>query len=144
MSTAIGDAGVIDSALVASMVPRTAQLRPWDLSDALSARDTKRIVYVLSRLESQSPFGLLAICTTRVRDLICAKSLDGRGQIQGLSSVLGRPDWMVRDIPSWSRNFTSKELIDALIGAEKTEKLMKTGTDPDWALENWLLSVAER
>lgn len=142
MAIALGGNAIIRESDIKTMVTRSAELKIWDLTDALSARDVKRVEEVLMYLgTTQSPFGLLALSVTRIRDLIAAKALEARGQGASLASVLGRPDWQVRNYRVWARNFTDRELREALHDAAVVEKKMKSGGDQNLALEMWLLSI---
>lgn len=140
MAASVGAGGLISREVVARMVGRTAELKPWDLTDAFSERDITQVEHVLARLDSQSPFGLLALCETRVRDLLRAKALEDRGRGNELAAALGRPDWQVRNLRSWARRWTCGELQAALKDAERAERDMRSGADQKSRFELWLLS----
>lgn len=140
MAASVGQGGLIGRDVVARMVGRTAELKPWDLTDAFSERDVMQIEHVLARLDSQSPFGLLALCETRVRDLLRAKALEERGRGDSIASALGRPEWQVRNLRSWARRWTCGELREALKDAERAERDMRSGADQKARFELWLLS----
>lgn len=122
-------------------VQRVAEVKPWDFTDALCNRDAHQCLVLLSRMPSQSRIGLLALCVTRIRELICAKALEDRGQGALLAETLGVPDWRVRNHRRWASRFTAEELRRALEGAAATERAMKTGSDQELAFERWFLSV---
>lgn len=134
----------VTDADVARMVARTTEAKPWQFVDALSARDAKACLALLQRMESSSPYALIAMCATRIRELICAKSLDARGAAGSLPSVLKVPDWRVKNHVRWSRGFTASELRAALVSARDAERAMKSGTDPDEAFLTWVLRVIAR
>lgn len=138
------DGGPADERLVESLVERRAEAKPWDLSDALSRRDIAGCMDVLGRLDSVSEYTLLNQCTTRIRELMCAKALEGRGASQTLADVLHLPAWRVRDHVRYSRNYSASELRSALASSCETEKAMKSGAVPREAFIQWLLSVVSR
>lgn len=129
---------------VVDMVKRTAEVKPWEFVDAFSARDTRKCLLYLGRMDSVSPHALLAMCMTRLRELICARSLDARGNGRGVAAALKAPDWRVKNHVNWARAFSGEELREACIRARDTERAMKSGTDPDAAFLEWILSVVPR
>ena len=117
-----------------------AEPKPWHLSDALSARDAKKCAVLLTRMNAQSPFGLLTMCVNRIRDLLIAKDLQGQGT-GALASALGKPDWQVKNYAHWADGFSQSELEKALISAAACDQAMKTGADKDAVFERWVLDV---
>ena len=136
--------GTVTDADVSRMVARTSEAKPWQFVDAFSARDAKACLALLGRMESSSPYALIAMCATRIRELICAKSLDARGRARDIASELKQPDWRVKNHVRWARGFGEGELACALISARDTEQAMKSGSDPDEAFLMWVLSVVKR
>lgn len=129
---------------VVAMVSRTAEVKPWEFVDAFAARDTRKCLLYLGRMDSVSPHALLAMCTTRLRELICARSMAARGNPRGVATALKMPDWRVKNHAAWARGFTGGELRAALISARDTEQAMKSGADPQAAFLDWVLAVTAR
>ena len=145
---------------VRSMVSRMAEVKPWEFVDAFAARDTKTCLLYLSRMQSVSPHALLPMCTTRIRELICARSLAKRGngnaaniasaltaiakKPKGKSAPKPRPEWAFKKHVGWARNFTAGELRAALSSARDTERAMKSGADPNAAFMEWVVNVTAR
>ena len=129
---------------IASLVSRTAEIKPWEFVDAFAARNQKKCIMCLQRMESASPHALLAMCVTRLRELICARSLEARGAERSLAATLKMPDWRVKNHVAWARSYTAEELRGALIGARDTERAMKSGADPNDAFLDWVLAVTRR
>lgn len=129
---------------VDSLVSRTTESKPWELVDAFSARDIGKTLKILPTLGSSSPYALIGMCTTRLRELSCAKSLDSRGEGHRLAEVLGVPTWRVKNHLAWSRLFSDVELKRAFSTARACEQAMKSGTDPDTAFKDWLVSTMAR
>lgn len=143
MAIALGKGSVIDVKEVQSYVARVAEPKPWHLSDALAARDARQCATLLARMNAQSPFGLLTMCVNRIRDLLVAKDYQGQGS-GVLANALKRPEWQVRNLPSWANGFTEAELEDALVSAAACDQAMKTGADQHAAFERWVLDVCTR
>lgn len=135
----------VTDAEVKSLVARTAEAKPWELVDAVSARNLTQCITLLGRMESASPYSLIGMCTRRIRELICAKALEQRGQGAAvLAKALKVPDWRVKNHFGWARGFSRQELLRALKLARDAERDMKSGTDPDQAFMGWLLQVVPR
>ena len=140
LTAVLGAGAHITVDVVRREVAPSAEPKPWLLGDALAARDARRCMQLLSRMPSQSPYGLLPRCTSTVRELIIAKEMEG-APLAALASELGKSEWMVKSHPANARRWSASELEGALVSAAATEAAMKGGTDPQAAFERWLLSV---
>lgn len=129
---------------VEALVVRTAEVKPWEFVDAFSERNLKKCLALLGCMESVTPYALIGMCTTRVRELVCARSLDERGQGRAVASALGMPDWRVKNHVRWARGFSAAELRTALESARDAEQAMKSGTDPNAAFMSWVLDTVPR
>lgn len=128
---------------VLSLVSRTAEIKPWEFVDAFAARNGKRCIYLLHRMDV-SPFALLAMCTTRIRELITVKALAQRGQQASAAKVLKMPDWRLKNHRVWARGFSMPELVEALRSARDAEQSMKSGSNQQDAFVFWLLNVCRK
>ena len=108
---------------IVDMVSRTAEVKPWEFVDAFAARDVRKCLLYLGRMDSVSPHALLAMCTTRLRELVCARSMAARGPPRGVAAA---------------------ELRRAIISSRDTERAMKSGADPRSAFLDWVLAVTAR
>ncbi len=133
--------GPITDAEIESLVARTNEAKPWELVDAFSARDAKACLRLLPLLGSTSSYALIGMCTTRLRELSCAKSLDSRGEGHALAETLKVPSWRVKNHIAWSRKFTAQELQGAFSTARDCERAMKSGSDPDATFRTWLFET---
>ena len=95
-------------------------------------------------MEDTSPFGLLTMCTSRLRELISAKALIARGDGARIASILKIPEWKVKFYRTWVKGFTMSELIFALKKARDTEAAMKSGSDKDKEFLQWMLEVCRK
>ena len=128
---------------VDALVARTAAPKPWEFADAFASRNLRRCIDLLEKLDA-TPTYLLSLCVTRIRELICAQSLDARGQSNRLPEELGlsaNQGWRVKNHLKWSRAFRAGKLEAALISARDCERAMKSGGDQNDALVDWLLDV---
>lgn len=126
---------------VEGLVARTNEAKPWELVDAFSARDAKACLRLLPLLTSASPYALIGMCTNRLRELACAKSLDARGEGGQLAATLGVPAWRVKNHLAWARGYSEGELKKAFATARDCERAMKSGTDAQDAFRDWLFST---
>lgn len=129
---------------VRSLISRTAEVKPWDFVDAFAARNIDKALINYQRMESLSPYALLAMCVTRLRELICARSLYDRGCPHQLPTLLKMPDWRVKNHVMWARGFSAAELRKAIVSARDVELVMKSGADPQTAFIEWVLSVIRK
>ena len=129
---------------IMGLVARTAEVKPWEFVDAFAARDVRKCLLLLGRMESVSPHALLAMCTTRLRELVCARALADRGNPRGVAAALKIPDWRCKNHAAWARGFTAAELRRAIVSARDTERAMKSGADAQAAFLDWVLSVTAR
>ena len=143
LASAGGAAITVDD--VNRLVGRTTEAKPWEFVDALSERDAETCVLLRGRMESTSPYALLAMCITRIRELAMVRGLIARGQLNQITKVVKGPTWKLEKYyPRYARNFTSEELRDALRSARNAERAMKSGADPEASFEIWYLSVIAR
>ncbi len=129
---------------VLSLVARTAEVKPWDFVDAFSRRNAERCIYLMNRLGGTSPFALLSMCVTRIRELITFKALVRRGDQARIASVLKMPDWRLKNHRSFAQQFSMEELIAALRAARDVEQAMKSGANQTEEFVSWMLVVCKK
>lgn len=129
---------------IMGLVSRTAEVKPWEFVDAFSARDARKCLLYLGRMESVSPHALIAMCTSRLRELVCARSMVERGNPRGVAAALKMPDWRCKNHAAWARGFTAAELRAAIVSARDAERAMKSGADPRVVFVDWMLAVTVR
>ena len=126
---------------IAAFVSRSSEAKPWELVDAFAARDARQCAVLLPLIPSSSPYALIGMCTVRLRELACAKSLEARGEGGRLAEELKVPSWRVKNHRAWAARFTEAELARAFSTARDCERAMKSGTDPDDAFKDWLFAT---
>lgn len=142
VALACADSGEVSEAQVNDLVQKTVEIKPWEFVDAFAARDLCTCLELLPYMKATSLHALMAMCTTRLRELICAKSLEARGSGHALAETLKVPPWRVKNHTTWARTFSSEELRQAIVAACETERKMKSGVDPESAFFDWVLGVA--
>lgn len=129
---------------VRSLVARTSEVKPWDFTAAFAERNLPKCLSLLGKMEGTSPHVLIAMCTTRIRELICAQSMARRGNPRGVAAALKVPDWRVKNHGAWARNFTPAELRRALVASRDAEQAMKSGSDENEVFYRWLVDTLNR
>lgn len=138
----VGDAGRITLADVEANVAQIAEVSPWAFADAVCERNAPRAMELLNLMKAPSLVFLHSVLVGRLRELICAKSLDARGAASGLARELGRQSWQVKNHVRWSRAFGEEELVELLGQAAVCERALKGSQDSEAAFARFVLAMA--
>lgn len=138
------EGGEITQADVERFVVRTAEPRPWDILDAVSARNLPKALSLLRMMPQRQEIVLYSLLTTRIRELIYAKALDARGEGSTLARALGLQSWQVKNHLRWARGFKMSELLGALESAVDVELALKGSQTSDVALIRWVTQICTR
>ena len=138
----VGDAGRITLADVEANVAQIAEVSPWAFADAVCERNAPRAMEMLNLMKAPSLVFLHSVLVGRLRELICAKSLDARGAASGLARELGRQSWQVKNHVRWSRAFDEEELVELLGQAAVCERALKGSQDSEAAFARFVLAMA--
>lgn len=144
IALAHGGSDTVGEREVRALVARTSEVKPWDFTDAFAARNLPKCLSLLSIMESASPHALIAMCASRIRELMAAQSMARRGNPKGVAQALKLPDWRVKNHGAWARNFTAAELRAALVSSRDAERAMKSGSDADEVFYTWLVETLKR
>ena len=123
--------GVITISDVEQQVARIAEVKPWDFLDALCARDTPKALTLYRLMQNPSQVALCSLVAGRLRELVCARSLDERGQATLLASELKKQPWQVKNHLGWARRYGAGNLERGLVACAHCERALKSGSDPD-------------
>lgn len=144
IALAHGTADGVGEREVRALVARTSEVKPWDFTAAFAERNLGKCLALRAKMESASPHVLIALCTTRLRELMAAQSMARRGNPRGLAKALGAPDWRVKNHGAWARQWRPEELRRALASSRDAEQAMKSGSDPDEVFYRWLVETLKR
>lgn len=134
--------GRITRADVEANVARVAETKPWDFLDAVSARDAHRALEQYQLLRANySQTALVSMVTQRVRELVCARSLDARGQGAGLADELGKQAFQVKHHLMWARRFAPGALEHDLVACARADEALKSGADADAELVRLVATI---
>ena len=132
----------IDISEVEQLVAATANVKPWVLVDAFSAKNVQKVMELLPKIQGTTPTGVLMMCVNRVRELICAKDVAKQGG--SVAAELGFApalSWRVKNHEAWARVWSEDALLQALKASLEAEKQMKTGEAQEDVLKMWLLET---
>ena len=79
--------------------------------------------------------------TIRIRELICARALDSRGEGAGVARALGKQDWQVRNYVRWARRFAPGELEQDLSACASCERALKGSADSESAFLSLIATI---
>ncbi len=122
-------------------VARVAEVKPWDFLDSVCARDARKALSLYRLMAKPSQVALLSLLVGRLRELVCARSLDARGEGSLLASELGKQSWQIKRHLLWARGFADGELERALMECRLCERELKGGSDQDLSFTKLVLSV---
>ena len=142
LSALLGGVGNVTVDLIEKNVARIVEVKPWEFLDKLSQRDINRSLQLLHLLEGNSAIGLVSLITSRVRELICARSLAQRGESGRLASELKKADWQVRNLSRWAQSFRKGELEHILALCAHSDASLKSGADESTTLVTLVMSFA--
>lgn len=128
---------------VIALVARTAEVKPWEFLDAFGMKNLARCIYLYNRMEKTSPYQLLPLCVSRVRDLISIRALNARGT-GDVAAIMKMQPWRLKTLSKQAARYSMPQLIEALNTAQDAELAMKSGSDPDAEFLDWLMVTIGR
>lgn len=139
LATFVGAGGTIDRAAVAALVPRTAEVRIFDLIDAVAEGRQRQAVDLLSEALAQGepPLRVTALLARQFRLAIQARVLVDEGATSArVAEELGLHPFVAEKLVRQCQRFSRDSLCRALELLLATDIAIKTGRrDPRLALE---------
>lgn len=121
------------------VIARSSEPTIWNFVDAFTEKDLCKCLELLRLITSESPIRLLYQCVSKLREIIQYKALSARGGVN-LEKALGKADWQVKQLAKAAARFEAEEARDLLELAARLDARMKSGEDPRWALEEFLIA----
>lgn len=143
LSALLGGSGHVSRDMVEANVARTAEVKPWTFLDCLAERNARKAMELYGLLSDSSALGLLSLMVTRVRELVCARALDERGEGREVASALGKQEWQVKNYVRWSRKFRAGELEGFLGRCAECERALKGAGDSNAAMVSLILAICD-
>ncbi len=144
----VGDEKVITREAVALLVTGSVEVNIFELVDSLGRRDKKKALTLLQGIlkMNEHPLKILTMIARQFRLLIQAKSCLKEGlPRREIASKLKVQPFVVNKLLSQTENFTSRELVDALVLSHETDLKIKTGRlDPYEAMDLLLAGILSK
>ena len=142
-ATYIGQRTEVTKADIDATIEASAEVKVWDLIDALQNRDGMQSLslYRLLLKQNNSMYLIAPTVTRTVRELIIARSCidTGAGSPAQVASALGKPEWLARKTFEGAKRYAAVELRDALAQLADVEFKLKTSREGEAAFERFLI-----
>ena len=130
LQTYAGSSRPIDTRDVDVLILRTEQFGPFELDDAVLARDYKRSVQVLGAMldEGVDPLMILSRIVRVWRQLFVGKSLAGKRSAKDVAAAALVPAWKAAEFAASCRKFEWKQLAGGFRLLLNADRAFKTST----------------
>jgi DNA polymerase III subunit delta len=130
LQTYVGSSRPVDTHDVDILVLRTEQFGPFELDDAVLARDYKRAVQVLGAMldEGVEPLMILSRIVRVWRQLFVGKSLSGKRSAKDIAAAALVPAWKAADFTASCKRFEWKQLAGGFRLLLNADRAFKTST----------------
>ena len=130
LQTYAGSSRPIDTRDVDVLILRTEQFGPFELDDAVLARDYKRSVQVLGAMldEGVDPLMILSRIVRVWRQLFVGKSLAGKRSAKDVAAAALVPAWKAAEFTASCRKFDWKQLAGGFRLLLNADRAFKTST----------------
>ena len=130
LQTYVGSGRPIDTRDVDVLILRTEQFGPFELDDAVLARDYKRAVQVLGSMldEGVDPLMILSRIVRVWRQLFVGKSLVGKRSAKDVAAAALVPVWKASDFTVSCKKFDWKQLAGGFRLLLNADRAFKTST----------------
>jgi DNA polymerase-3 subunit delta len=130
LQTYVGSGRPIDTRDVDVLILRTEQFGPFELDDAVLARDYKRAVQVLGSMldEGVDPLMILSRIVRVWRQLFVGKSLAGKRSAKDVAAAALVPAWKAADFTVSCKKFEWKQLAGGFRLLLNADRAFKTST----------------
>jgi DNA polymerase III delta subunit len=130
LRTYVGDERPIEIRDVDMLVLRSEQFGPFDLDDAVIARDYNKAVQVLGAMldEGTEPLMLLARLVRVWRQLFVGKALVAQRSAKDVAIAVGSPVWKASDFVAGCKKFEWKQLATGFRELLNADRAFKSST----------------
>ena len=123
-------------------VNHTAEVKPWDIADAVAQRNLSKAYELLKYSKPGSEIVIHKMIVDRLRKLIYVKACLNRNCPNQIPILLEeRRSFIINKFKNWSSKFTMDELEEALKGAIDVELAIKGSESEDVALRLWISNI---
>ncbi|MCL2491640.1 MAG: DNA polymerase III subunit delta [Coriobacteriia bacterium] len=143
IATYMGERTQVTPEDVDAMVEISAEIKVWELTNALQRRRPTEALATLERLLKQdSSLHMIHPAVVRaVRELIIARSLIDAGDesLDQIAATLGTPNWLAKRVREGAYQYSAEELCAGLERLAGLEYIMKTSNEGEPAYRRWIL-----
>lgn len=136
---------------VALLVSDASEAMIWDLTDALSQRNPRQAAHALQMLRRHdaNPFYLLTMIARQYRIILKVKEAAARAAGRpaneyDIAKQVGESPYPVKKALQQARSYSFEELEAILSRLLEADHAMKTGTDPDTAIDILIAELTQR
>ena len=156
---ALTNGAPITREVVEAHVARVAEVSPFDFLEAYFNRDARKALELYLLMKPNSELLLLSLTETRLREVLCAHTLDSRGQASQLANVLAdydniparhdkgkkprgpKPAWQLKNHARWARLWSEEELVSCFDACAACENAIKSGSERQTAFTRFLIET---
>ncbi|HYR90151.1 MAG TPA: DNA polymerase III subunit delta [Terriglobia bacterium] len=130
LKTYVGDARPIEARDIDVLILRSEQFGPFEMDDAIVARDYTKAVQVLGAMlgEGMDPLIILSRIVRVWRQLFVGKSLVGKRSANDVAAAALVPVWKAADFAAACRKFEWKQLAAGFPLLLQADRALKTST----------------
>ena len=130
LRTYAGDSGQIQARDVDALILRSEQFGPFELDDAVLARDYKKAVQVIGAMldDGVEPLIVLSRIVRVWRQLLIGKSVVGKGGAKDAAAAAMVPTWKASEFAASCRRFDWKQLAAGFRLLLNADRAFKTST----------------
>lgn len=148
----VGEGHTVEIADITETITVSVEVKTWELLNDLSDRNAAAALSKFKRIiaqgdDAQSTIIMLNGSLQRMlRDLISFRAYIDRGvtSISEYASLSGQPDWKARITKRQAQGFGARKLEGALKNLAKAEKAIKSGSDPVFIYEQWIIDFVAK
>jgi DNA polymerase-3 subunit delta len=126
----VGNARPIDARDIDALILRSERFGPFELDDAVFARDYRKAVFVIGSMleEGVEPLIVLSRIARVWRQLFIGKSLTGKRSAKDVAAAALVPAWKAGDFATSCRKFEWKQLARGFPLLLDADRAFKTST----------------
>jgi DNA polymerase-3 subunit delta len=130
LQTYVGNARPIEARDVDVLILRSEQFGPYELDDAVLARDYKKCVQVLGAMldDGVDPLIVLSRIVRVWRQLFVGKSLAGKRSAKDVAAAAMVPGWKAAEFTASCKNFEWRQLASGFRLLLNADRAFKTST----------------
>ena len=130
LQTYVGNSRQIEARDVDALILRSEQFGPWEMNDAILARDYKKTVQVIGAMldDGVEPLVVLSRIVRVWRQLFVGKSLAGKKSAKDVAAAAMAPVWKAAEFTASCKEYEWKQLASGFRLLLNADRAFKTST----------------